>query len=225
MTTIACRILGIRNHPELSIPWDAFQDVENGISAVRHLLASFGGYELNDVPQFQHDRMLLSVASTDHDALTFNAAKFDVFARNIAEFIDAKCEGRNPLLNHEENGVSIEGIENICRSLKSLGKCVFSVDGMPDIKLTNRRKWRTNNRDDYITIVVESTTVVAALECSNRAVFVSDAQASNFSLGDSIGPDRSNNATPIRRVIGSLVEVIDDTGSTGDMFSADNGNE
>lgn len=223
MATIACQILGITNQPEPSIPIDAFQDIENAISAVRILLAAFGGYELDDVPQFRDERMLLAVASTHDVAPTFRADKFDVFARNIAEFINAKYEGRNPLLTHEENGVVIEDIESICRSLKDYGKIVFRIDGMPDIHLTNRRKWKANSRDGHITIVVESATVVAALKCSNRAVIVSDAQASNFSLGDSIGLGQSNNATPIRRVIGSLVEVIDDKEpTTGDMFGADN---
>lgn len=226
MTTIACQVLGIRSHPELSIPIDAFQEVERGISALRILLAAFGDYELDDVPQFQNDCMLLAVASRNHHAPTFNAVKFDVFARNIAEFIDAKCAGRDPLLNHDENGVAIERIETICSSLKSFGRIEFSIDGMPDIKLANRRRWKTNNRERYITIVVDSATVVAALKCSHRAVIVSDAQASNFSLGDSLDLGQTNNATPVHREIGSLVDIIDDMEPiTVDMFGAGDDNE
>ena len=225
MATIACQILGITNQPEPSIPIDAFQDIENAISAVRILLTAFGDYELDDAPQFRDDCMLLTIASTHDVAPTFHADKFDVFLRNIAEFIDAKCEGRDPLLNHDENGVSIEDIENICRSLKSFGKCVFSIDGKPTIKLTNRRKWKTSNRDDYITMEVESATVVAALKLSNRElIVVSEAQASNFSLGDSIVLDENNHTTPIRRVIGSLADI--NTGpTTADMFDTDEDGE
>jgi hypothetical protein len=224
VATIACQILGITNQPEPSIPIDAFQDIENAISAVRILLTAFGDYELDDAPQFRDDCMLLAIASTHDVAPTFHADKFDVFLRNIAEFIDAKCEGRDPLLNHDENGVFIEDIENICRSLKSFGKCVFSIDGKPAIKLTNRRKWKTSNRDGYITMEVESATVVTALKFSNRDLIVSEDHASNLSPGDSFVLDENNHTTPIRRVIGSLADINMGL-TTADMFDTDQDSE
>lgn len=215
MTTILCRIHGIRVCQDISIPIDSFQDIENAIATISVLLKEFGEYELDEVPLFGNDSIQLSVAH--HDAQPFDPAKFDIHARNIAEYIDARCEGRDPLLNHDENGVAIERIESISRTLKRFGRVVFNVNGMPDIELANGRKWKARERDHCVMMDVESTMDVTALKCSSTEIIVSDAQADALHPGASI---RLENLTPIHRVTGLLVGVVDGMQSaTVDMFS------
>lgn len=211
MTTILCRIHGVRVCKDISIPIDSCQDIENAISAIKLLLNEFGEYELDQVPLFGDDSMQLSVAH--HDSRPFDPTKFDIYARNVAEYNDSKSQGRDPLLNNDENGVAIE---RTCRTLKRFGKVVFNVNGMPDIELSGC-KWKSRERDQYVTMDVESTMDVTALKCSSTEIIVSDAQADAFHPGASI---RLDDLTPIHRVIGSLVGVVDDMQSaTADMFS------
>src|SRR3546814_6143523 len=79
--------------------------------------------------------LLLPVVDNDLAAPPFNSVRFDLYVRNVAEFIDATIESRPPLLTHDEHGVDIHDIEDVCRLLKDFGKIVLQVGGMETITL------------------------------------------------------------------------------------------
>lgn len=223
---IKCHIDGIIDFPHPSIPDESFNDIEKGAAAIRILLSTYGGYTISEIPQFCSGGLLLTVVANDLDMPPFNSARFDIYVRNVAEFIDASNRSRHPLLTHDEHGVDIHDIEDVCRLLKDFGKVVLQIGGMETITLFNRPKRHKNDRDRYVTIEVASTEAVAGLTHDNGILVVPDATAVTLHPGDSIDPGITKNAKPIQRSIGSLVEIIDDMGSvTSDMFGADDENE
>src|SRR3546814_952809 len=112
--------------------------------------------------------LLLPVVDNDLAASPFNAVRFDLYVRNVAEFIDATIESRPPLLTHDEHGVDIHAIEDVSRLLKDFGKIVLQVGGMESITLFNRSKRRKNSRDSHFNIEEAHTEAVAGLKNENR---------------------------------------------------------
>src|SRR3546814_1210672 len=96
--------------------------------------------------QFCSGGLLLTVVANDLAAPPFNSVRFDLYVRNVAEFIDATIESRPPLLTHDEHGVDIHDIEDVCRLLKDFGKIVLQVGGMETITLFNRSKRRKDRK-------------------------------------------------------------------------------
>lgn len=223
---IKCHIAGIIDFPYPSIPDESRNDIVNGTAAIRVLLSAHGGYTINEIPQFCSGGVLLTVVANDAGMPPFNSAQFDLYVRNVAEFIDATNQARHPILTHDEHGVDIHDIEDVCRSLKGFGKVVLQIGEMETITLFNRPNRHKNDRNRNITIEVASTEAVAGLTHDNGMLVVPDAMAALLHPGDSIDPEITKSAKPIRRSIGSLIEIIDDTGSvTSDMFSADDDSE
>lgn len=219
---ITCHIDGITSTRSPEIQRGSFKRIEKSVSAVRTLLSLYGDYTLEDTPQFCSAGVLLAVAPAHAEAPPFDAIMFDLFARNIAEFIDAHHQVRDPVLTHAAHGLAIHNIEDVCRSLKSHGTVVFQVDGMARIELRNRRKWHERCPPDHVTIAVGSAGVVAGLEYQRGELIVDDMEADAFRPGDPISIKGSSNAEPIRRAVASLVRVLDDsTAVTIDMFKPD----
>lgn len=219
---ITCHIDGITSTPSPEIQRGSFKRIDKAVSAVRILLSSHGDYTLEDTPQFCSSGALLAVVPTHAEAIPFDAKMFDLYARNIAEFIEAHHKVRDPVLTHAAHALAIDDIEDVCSSLKRYGTVVFQVDGMAKIELRNRRKWNTRRPPDHVTIAVGSAGVVAGLEYQHGELIVNDMEADAFRPGDSISIKDSNNAEPIRRAVASLVRVLDDsTAVTIDMFTPD----
>src|SRR3546814_10957346 len=84
--------------------------------------------------------LLLTVVANDLAAPSFNYVRFDLYVRNVAEFIDATIESRPPLLTHDEHGVDIHDIKDVCRLLKDFGKIVLQVGGMERHHSFNRSR-------------------------------------------------------------------------------------
>lgn len=223
---ITCHLDGISSYPGPEIQHESFKRLVAAGSAVRILLSAYGDYGIDQTPQFRSASMLLAVTPRSSEAPPFDAKRFDLYARNIAEFIDAHHEGREPLLTHANHGLPIDNIEDVCKSLGSHGTVVFRVDAMEKIELRNRSKWRRNCHSDHVTIEVESAANVAGLKHSRGELLVSDEKAKTFHPGDLINPNDSNNAKPIHRVVASLVRVLDDSEAmTIDMFGPDHKND
>jgi len=219
---ISCHVEGINSFPHPSFSLDILEDVEGVTSTVRILLSAFGDYGFDDTPQFSDDALLLAVVATQPGAPQFNAARFDLYARNVAEFIDATNEGRTPLLTHDDHGLAINEIEHVCESLKGLGAVSFRIEDMPTITIAKARQRRKDRRANHIIIDVASAKDVAFLKCERKMLVMSDTKAKALKPGDSINPDDAKGARLIRRSVGSLVRIIDDTEAVNaDIFDDD----
>src|SRR3546814_2462647 len=140
-------------------------------------LLGYGGHRVSETPQFCSCGLLLTVVANDLASPSFNTVRFDLYVRNLAEFIYATIESRPPLLTHDEHGVDIHDIEDVCRLLKDFGKIVLQVGGMETITLFNRSKRRKNSRDRHVNIEVASTEAVAGLTHENGMLVVPDVEA------------------------------------------------
>ena len=219
--TITCHISGITCDPDLSIDTSSLKDIQSAVSAVRTLLSAHGGYNVDETPRIRDDVLILEVVDTQSDSPPFSPKRFDLYARNVAEFSDARNEGRAPLLTLDDHEHETAGIEAACRSLKGLEKVVIQVDGMVKIELMNHRKWHGDTRGNQVTLDVERAAPVAGLKRSREELIVSSEMAKSLHPGDSIRLE-SIKVTPIRRALGTLVEIVGDMdGETIDMFDPD----
>lgn len=219
---ISCHVEGITGFPHPSSPLDILENVEGVTSAVRILLSAFGNYGFDDTPQFSDDALLLAVVAKQPGAPQFSAARFDLYARNVAEFIDATNDGRKPLLTHDDHGLVIDEIEHVCESLKALGEVSFRIEEMPMITIARTKKRPKDRRKNHIIIDVASAKNVACLKCERKMLVMSDTKAKALKPGDSINPYDAKGARLIRRSVGSLVRIIDATEAvTADMFDDD----
>ncbi len=219
--TIACHINGIRRHQEVSIPTGALKDIEKAVSAARILLSAFGGYGMDEIPQFCDDILLLAVATPGPGAQPFDAGRFDLFVRCIADLINSRNAGGSSTLIHQHHGVDTEVAHQAARSLKDLGTVILGIDGMEMIKLANRRNWQEERGERYVSMEVASTEEVARLTCYKKEAIASDEQAKNLHPGDSIRLDQATDGTTVHREIGSLVRVESTDAVTIDMFDPD----
>src|SRR3546814_13149087 len=121
---IKCFIDGIVDFPYPSIPDESFDDIERAAAAIRILLSAYGGHMVSETPQFCSGGLLLTVVANDLAAPPFNSVRFDLYVRNVAEFIDATIESRTPLLTHDEHGVDTHDIEDDCQIGRTSGRDV-----------------------------------------------------------------------------------------------------
>lgn len=216
---ITCYITGVVCDPYPSIPVTSFREVEMAISAMRILLTAFGDYVLGESPQFCDGGMLLEITTAHPAGSSFDAGRFDLFARNVAEFMDARIEGRDPLLTHDNHGLATEEIKTICRSLTGLGTISFRVDEIAIIELRCRRQWRNEGQQGCIRMEVAMARQIYGLEGSRGNLLVPSEVAETLRPGDLVSIGHEEGVTQIQRSIGTLVEVIDDVSEeTTDLF-------
>lgn len=219
---ITCHLEGISSYPDPEIQRESFKHLERSGSAIRLLLSAYGDYKIGETPQFRSASVLLAVVPTSSEAPPLDAKRFDLYARNIAEFIDAHHEGREPLLTHANHGLAMDDIEDVCKSLRSYGTVALQVGAMERIELRNRREWHRNCHSDHVTIEVQRAANVSGLKNSRGELLVSDEKAKAFHPGDLITFKDSKDAKPIQRIVASLVCVLDDNeAATIDMFGPD----
>jgi hypothetical protein len=223
---ITCHIEGITSNPHPSMSLESFSRIEKAGLAVNQLLSAFGAYGIDDTPKFRDRGLVLTVVTTCPNALPFDAKLFDLFVRNIAEYIDARHDGRSPLLTHADHGLAIDDIEQICESLSAYGTILLQVDAMDMIELRCRRRRKGRDHGHYATMELESTTDVTGLKHSRGELIVSSETARTFRPGDLMPPISADASRPLRRAVASMIRIIDGSESvTMDMFGPDEGSD
>lgn len=216
---ITCYIAGVLSDPCPSIPVTSLREVEMAIAGMRILLTAFGDYVLREIPQFCDGGLLLEMAPLHPAGSPINASRFDQFVRNVAEYMDAKIERRDPLLTHDNHGRAPEEIENICRSLTGLGAISLRIDAMPIIELRCRRQWRNEGQQVCIRMEVAMARQICGLEGARGNLLVPSEVAETLRPGDVISIGHEQDMTQIQRPIGMLVEVVEDEEmETADIF-------